>query len=44
MKNRTVGELVRFYYTWKKTERHDLFVEKCKQLAPTQRKESAETT
>lgn len=26
--HRTVGELVHFYYIWKKTERHDVFVEK----------------
>lgn len=43
MKQRTVGELVRFYYTWKKTERHHLFIEKYKQSVPTQRKESSET-
>ena len=23
--NRSVGELVQFYYLWKKTERHDVF-------------------
>uniref|UniRef100_A0A0N5AI46 Mesoderm induction early response protein 1 n=1 Tax=Syphacia muris TaxID=451379 RepID=A0A0N5AI46_9BILA len=26
--HRTVGELVNFYYFWKKTERHDIFVNK----------------
>ncbi|KAI1711683.1 mesoderm induction early response protein 1 [Ditylenchus destructor] len=31
MPERSVGELVRFYYTWKKTERHDIFVERNKQ-------------
>jgi len=26
VRTRSVGELVQFYYLWKKTERHDLFV------------------
>ncbi|CAD5213142.1 unnamed protein product [Bursaphelenchus okinawaensis] len=26
MPNRTVGELVNFYYVWKKTERHDMYI------------------
>ena len=25
MRTRSVGELVQFYYLWKKTERHDVF-------------------
>lgn len=28
MKTRSVGELVQFYYLWKKTERHDVFANK----------------
>lgn len=28
MPHRTVGELVSFYYIWKKTERHDIFAER----------------
>lgn len=27
MPDRSVGELVNFYYIWKKTERHDMFIE-----------------
>jgi hypothetical protein len=27
-KHRSVGELVQFYYIWKKTERHDVFASK----------------
>ena len=27
---RTVGEIVQFYYLWKKTERHDAFVTQTK--------------
>jgi hypothetical protein len=25
VKTRSVGELIQFYYMWKKTERHDVF-------------------
>lgn len=28
VKTRSVGELVQFYYLWKKTERHDVFANK----------------
>ncbi|KAH3735056.1 hypothetical protein DPMN_041517 [Dreissena polymorpha] len=28
VKTRSVGELVQFYYLWKKTERHDIFANK----------------
>lgn len=28
--SRTVGEIVQFYYLWKKTERHDVFANKCR--------------
>ena len=28
VKTRSVGELVQFYYLWKKTERHDMFANK----------------
>lgn len=28
MKTRSVGELVQFYYLWKKSERHDIFANK----------------
>ena len=27
---RSVGELVHFYYLWKKTERHDLFAQQAR--------------
>lgn len=30
VQNRTVGELVEFYYLWKKTERHDVFANKAR--------------
>ncbi|ENN74347.1 hypothetical protein YQE_09317, partial [Dendroctonus ponderosae] len=30
VQSRTVGELVQFYYLWKKTERHDVFANKCR--------------
>lgn len=30
VQSRTVGELVQFYYLWKKTERHDIFANKCR--------------
>ncbi|XP_065207166.1 mesoderm induction early response protein 1-like [Planococcus citri] len=30
VKSRTVGELVQFYYLWKKTERHDVFANRAK--------------
>lgn len=30
VKSRTVGELVQFYYLWKKTERHDVFANRVK--------------
>lgn len=30
VQSRTVGELVQFYYLWKKTERHDVFVTQTK--------------
>jgi hypothetical protein len=29
-KNNAIGELVNYYYLWKKTERHDLFINKFK--------------
>lgn len=28
--HRTVGEIVHFYYIWKKTERHDMFQERAR--------------
>ena len=28
VRTRSVGELVQFYYLWKKTERHDVFANK----------------
>ncbi|KAL1493007.1 hypothetical protein ABEB36_011153 [Hypothenemus hampei] len=30
VQTKTVGELVQFYYLWKKTERHDVFANKCR--------------
>lgn len=30
MRTRSVGELVQFYYLWKKTERHDIFANKAR--------------
>ena len=30
LKTRSVGELVQFYYLWKKTERHDVFANRVK--------------
>ena len=30
VRTRSVGELVQFYYLWKKTERHDVFAQKTK--------------
>lgn len=30
MRTRSVGELVQFYYLWKKTERHDVFANKAR--------------
>lgn len=30
VKTRSVGELVQFYYLWKKTERHDVFANKAR--------------
>nr|XP_012563324.1 unnamed protein product [Hydra vulgaris] len=30
VQSRTVGEIVQFYYLWKKTERHDAFVTQTK--------------
>lgn len=30
VRTRSVGELVQFYYLWKKTERHDLFASKAR--------------
>lgn len=30
MRTRSVGELVQFYYLWKKSERHDIFANKNK--------------
>lgn len=30
VRTRSVGELVQFYYLWKKTERHDVFANKAR--------------
>uniref|UniRef100_A0A915A545 Mesoderm induction early response protein 1 n=1 Tax=Parascaris univalens TaxID=6257 RepID=A0A915A545_PARUN len=38
---RTVGELVQFYYIWKKTERHDMFQER---IRATKRQEHSHCT
>ncbi|KHN79914.1 Mesoderm induction early response protein 3 [Toxocara canis] len=38
---RTVGELVQFYYIWKKTERHDMFEER---IRATKRQEHSHCT
>jgi hypothetical protein len=42
--NRTVGELVQYYYSWKKSERHDLYVEANTQLYEQRRHPDAVDT
>ena len=42
LNDRTVGELIRFYYSWKKTERFDAFAEKRRKLMIQQMQQQEE--